>query len=143
MPLLDLHHVAVKTADLDATERFYVDVLGMRKVTRPDFDFPGAWLQMGSTMFHFMAGWAALDDDGKFRPGGAAVHHIALEARGFDDMKARLKEFGLPVSENDIPVPGIWQLFVQDPNGLTIEMNFDTGQEPEGSRGPEGRTVDI
>ena len=59
MPLSDLHHVALKTQDLAASEQFYTEVLGMEKVDRPDFDFPGAWLQMGQTMFHLMAGYAA------------------------------------------------------------------------------------
>ena len=40
MPILDLHHVALKTRDLSASERFYTESLGMEKVQRPDFDFP-------------------------------------------------------------------------------------------------------
>jgi hypothetical protein len=36
-----LFHVAIKTNDLDATVKFYTDVLGMKLVHRPDFGFPG------------------------------------------------------------------------------------------------------
>ena len=32
MPLIDIHHVALKTQDLDASMKFYVDLLGMRVV---------------------------------------------------------------------------------------------------------------
>jgi catechol 2,3-dioxygenase-like lactoylglutathione lyase family enzyme len=136
MPLLDMHHVAIKNRDLEATERFYVDVLGMRKVARPDFDFPGAWLQMGTTMFHLMGGDMAVNPKGEFEEGSAAVDHIALQARDFDSMKARLLAHNLEYTENEIREFGIWQLFVSDPNGVRIELNFDARQEPAGAKGP-------
>ena len=82
MPLTDLHHVALRTKDLTASEHFYTEVLGMEKVDRPDFDFPGAWLQMGETMFHLMAGYAALGPDGKISRGSGAVDHLAIQAHG-------------------------------------------------------------
>ena len=136
MPLLDLHHVAIKTSDLDATERFYVDVLGMEKVDRPDFDFPGAWLQMGDTMFHLMAGYAGKDEQGNSPTGSAAVDHLAIRAEGFDEMRQRVINAGLSYRDNEISVFKLWQLFVDDPNGVRIELNFDASQEPQGSRGP-------
>jgi catechol 2,3-dioxygenase-like lactoylglutathione lyase family enzyme len=36
----NLFHVAIKTNDLDATVRFYTEVLGLHKVARPDFGYP-------------------------------------------------------------------------------------------------------
>ena len=44
MEVTGLFHVAIKTNDLDATVKFYTDVLGMKLVHRPDFGFPGAWI---------------------------------------------------------------------------------------------------
>ena len=64
MPLLDLHHVAIKSKNLEDTVAFYTDVLGMEQVERPDFPFPGAWLQMGETMFHIYGGDAAKTHNG-------------------------------------------------------------------------------
>jgi len=136
MPLVDLHHVAIRTSDVAASEAFYADVLGMQRVERPAFDFPGAWLQMGETMFHLMGGYAALDENGEPCHGGAAVDHLALNARDFDAMKARLEAAGLRVSENAITAFGIWQLFVRDPDGVLIELNFKVADEPEGAKGP-------
>jgi catechol 2,3-dioxygenase-like lactoylglutathione lyase family enzyme len=136
MPTLDIHHVAIKAVDLEATERFYTEVLGMTRVARPNFDFPGTWLQMGATMFHLMSGYAARAADGSAPHGSAAVDHLALRALGFDEMKARIESAGLDYSENEIPGFGIWQLFMTDPNGIRIELNFDASREPAGSRGP-------
>ena len=141
MPLTDLHHVALRTGDLEASEQFYTEVLGMEKVDRPDFDFPGAWLQMGETMFHLMAGYAALGPDGKISRGSGAVDHLAIQARGFDEMREKFEFSGVEYKENNIQDFGIWQLFVNDPDGVIIELNFQRAGEPEGSRGPGQATL--
>ena len=134
MPLSDLHHVALRTRDLAASEHFYTAVLGMEKVARPEFDFPGAWLQMGETMFHLMAGYAARGPDGEISRGSGAVDHLAIKAQGFDDMRGKFEVSGIAYKENDIRDFGIWQLFVNDPDGVIIELNFHCADEPQGSR---------
>ena len=136
MPLLDIHHVAIKTQDLEATDRFYEAVLGLEKIERPDFDFPGTWFDLGSTMFHIMAGDAGLDNDGKPTHGSASVDHVAVKAHDYDAMKQRVVELDMPHREFAIPTFGLWQLFVRDPNGVIIELNFTVADEPEGSTGP-------
>ena len=141
MPLSDLHHVALKTRDLAASEQFYTDVLGMEKVDRPDFDFPGAWLQMGETMFHLMAGYAAQGPDGETYHGSGAVDHLAIKAQGFDAMREKFEISGVKYKENNIRDFGIWQLFVNDPDGVIIELNFQCTDEPAGSRGPGRATL--
>jgi catechol 2,3-dioxygenase-like lactoylglutathione lyase family enzyme len=138
MELVDILHVAIRTNDLEATNRFYTEVLGMTHAKRPPFSFPGSWLQMGNTQVHVMAGDAALDrKDGKFHPGSASFDHLALGARGFDEYKAKFEALGLPWGENDIPEAGLWQLFVRDPSGILVELNFTVANEPEGSKGVE------
>ena len=141
MPLTDLHHVALRTKDLTASERFYMEVLGMEKVDRPDFDFPGAWLQMGETMFHLMAGYAALGPDGEISSGSGAVDHLAIKAQGFDEMRDKFERSGINYKENNLRDFGIWQLFINDPDGVIIELNFQRADEPEGSRGPGRATL--
>jgi catechol 2,3-dioxygenase-like lactoylglutathione lyase family enzyme len=138
MPVVDLHHIAIKTADVDATVHFYNEVLGTRTVPRPPFDFPGAWLMMGSTMIHLYGGDAAAGRDGRVPMGGAAVDHVALTARDFDAMRRVIAGKKLDWRENDIPSAGLWQIFVHDPNRVLIELNFPTGEEPKGSKGPDG-----
>ena len=62
MEVTGLFHVAIKTNDLDATVKFYTDVLGMKLVHRPDFGFPGAWIAAGDgvPIIHIYAGGPAL-----------------------------------------------------------------------------------
>jgi catechol 2,3-dioxygenase-like lactoylglutathione lyase family enzyme len=136
MQLLDIHHVAIKTQDLESTDRFYDSVLGMEKVYRPEFDFPGTWFNIGHTMVHIMAGFAGLDNDGNVPTGGASVDHIALEAKGFDAFKKNFEDHDIEWRQFSIPEVGLWQLFAHDPNGVLIELNFTVANEPEGSIGP-------
>jgi catechol 2,3-dioxygenase-like lactoylglutathione lyase family enzyme len=140
MAATDIHHVAIKTADVDATVRFYNEVIGSRSVARPPFDFPGAWLQLGGTMFHIYGGDAAKNGAGTVDRGGAAVDHVALSAKDFAGMKALVAANGLDWRQNDIPSAGLWQLFVHDPSGVLIELNFTIADEPAGT-GPDGTNV--
>ena len=39
----DLNHVALHVSDLDASRKFYGELLGLEKIKRPDFNFPGEW----------------------------------------------------------------------------------------------------
>jgi len=141
MPLLDLHHVALRTRDLQASERFYIDVLGMTKVDRPEFDFPGAWLQMGQTMFHLMAGYAAKGPNGESYEGSAAVDHLALKAHDFDAMRENFDRHAVVYRQNDLRDFDIWQLFTNDPDGVVIELNFHRLNEPDGAQGPNRATL--
>jgi catechol 2,3-dioxygenase-like lactoylglutathione lyase family enzyme len=58
-----------------------------------------------------------------------AIDHIAFNAKGFDEMIAGLDAEGLPYRRNSINDIGLRQIFVQDPNAITIELNF---RESEG-----------
>jgi catechol 2,3-dioxygenase-like lactoylglutathione lyase family enzyme len=138
MPAKDIHHIAVKTADVDATVKFYNEVLGTRSVSRPPFDFPGAWLHLGSTMVHVYGGQAAQGADGKVARGGGALDHVALAAHDFDAMRETLRKRALDWRENEVTTAGLWQLFVHDPSGVLIELNFPTADEPKGAKGPDG-----
>ena len=137
MPATDLHHLAIKTFDVDATVSFYNEIIGSRSVKRPDFDFPGAWLQFGTTMLHLYGGEAAKNKAGEHDRGSAAIDHIALSAHGFDNMRDQLKKRELDWRQFDIPSFKLWQLFVHDPNGVLVELNFDGSLEPAGSKGPD------
>ena len=44
MQLRGVHHVSLNVSDHDVAERFYVDVLGLKKIVRPDFGIDGSWL---------------------------------------------------------------------------------------------------
>jgi len=128
-----LFHTAIKTADLDATVRFYTEVLGMVVADRPPIGFPGAWLkpaQAGAdAIFHLYAGDAAKEPDGSIQTRTGAIDHVSVVCQGYGDFKARFEAFGLPYRENLVPATPLWQLFVYDPNGVQLELTFHSAAE--------------
>ena len=54
---LAVHHVSINVSDVDAAA-FYVDRLGLaiHIPDRPDFGFPGAWLDAGNQQVHLIQG---------------------------------------------------------------------------------------
>jgi catechol 2,3-dioxygenase-like lactoylglutathione lyase family enzyme len=133
MQIKALFHVAIKTSDLDRTRRFYADVLGLRVVKRPAFDFPGVWLAAPGDedrpLIHVYAGDAAREADGAFATGSGVVDHISVLAAGFHRYRDKLARLGLNWRENVLPEVGLWQIFVHDPNQVMIELTFEAALE--------------
>jgi len=131
--VIGLFHVAIKTADLAATCRFYVDLLGLRAVARPDFGYPGAWLACpvpgGDAIVHIYAGGPALGGQATVPVGTAAIDHLSLACRGYHAMRERLATFGLPWREFLVPGTTLWQLFVYDPSGVQLELTYEGAAE--------------
>jgi catechol 2,3-dioxygenase-like lactoylglutathione lyase family enzyme len=120
MPLQNLDHFNVYCADLDRSRTFYSDVLGLHDGARPAFGIPGAWLYLGDRpVVHLVGG-----RDGETPLKTGPVDHIAFEAQDFQAMRERMQSLGLDFQENDVPDFKIQQLFVHDPDGVKIELNF-------------------
>jgi len=136
-----LFHVAIKTGDLAATRRFYLDVIGLSEVPRPDFGYPGAWIGVpqpgGQAILHIYAGGPALGPSGVAPKGTAAIDHVSLTAVGYADFVARFRDAGLDWREFLVPGTTLYQLFVYDPSGVMLELTFDG--RVEGGDGPDMR----
>ncbi len=135
MLITGLLHVAIKTNDLAATNRFYTEVIGLKQAKRPDFGYPGAWLAVptpvGEAVIHIYAGGPALGAEGMAPIGTAAIDHVSVTASGYHRFKERFDAFQLPWREFAIPGTTLWQLFIYDPSGVQLELTFD-GDAEEG-----------
>jgi glyoxylase I family protein len=118
-------HVTIICADLEATRRFYVDVLGMTEVPRPAFKFPGLWFQTGNVQIHATvespeAGRAGWREGGKVTSRG---HHIAFAV---DDVTEALKIVEAHAVRIASPLQqrpdGFKQLYLYDPDGHIVEL---------------------
>jgi catechol 2,3-dioxygenase-like lactoylglutathione lyase family enzyme len=135
MLLGHLFHVAIRTADLNATTRFYTEVLGMIVADRPPIGFPGVWIKPaapgGDAIFHIYAGDAAREPDGSILGGTGSVDHVSVLAQGYSRFRDRFRSFELDWRENLVPATPLWQLFIHDPNGVMLELTFHQAAEHE------------
>lgn len=142
MAIRKLAHFSVRTTALEASRDFYCGVLGFREGFRPDFPFPGCWLYQGGDEADFgvvhligidrndPAGLEAYlgDKPEESLHGSAAVDHLAFLATDLADTRARITAAGLPYRERTVPTLGLHQVFVDDPSGVTIELNFPAAE---------------
>ena len=133
-----LAHYSVRTAHLEASRRFYTEVLQLRVGFRPPFRFPGLWLYFGDDetdygVVHLIGvdpnGPGALHDyfgerPGSDRTGTGSVDHIAFLATDWPRMRARCDKNGVGYVQNTVPALGLHQVFIVDPSGVTIELNY-------------------
>jgi hypothetical protein len=61
--------------------------------------------------------------------GTGAVDHIALMATGLADMLAHLKKLNVPCRERTVPSIGLHQIFLDDPQGVVIELNYPADEK--------------
>jgi catechol 2,3-dioxygenase-like lactoylglutathione lyase family enzyme len=136
-----LEHYNIRTTKFAETVQFYDDVLGMKAKTPPMArkDGPASWIydDSGVAAIHLTrvdpadpvnsyaraAKYRGAEPDASFQ-GSGAIDHVAFECDGLDEFKGRLRLQQVPFVENSFPTAGLHQLFVKDPNGITLELNF-------------------
>lgn len=134
-----LDHFNIRTRKLAETVRFYEEILGLTKGARPDFAFPGAWLYSeGKPVVHLVDISPTSEPQ---KPDSGVVHHIAFASRNFEGMKQRLESKGFAFRAREVPGGALWQIFVSDPNGVMIELNYDAAAERE--RPPQASSPDL
>ena len=123
-----LDHFLVLTDDIDGTRDFWCGALDLRVGERPPLEFPGYWLYAGDVPCVHVAEKAAYDAHSE-RIGIAAtsgpVEHVAFRGDDYETILARLQSGGIAATPNAFP--GVRQLFVEDPNGVKIEINVKEG----------------
>ncbi len=141
MALARLAHFSIRTTDLERSCAFYECILGLRRGYRPPFDFPGAWLYLGDDerdygTVHIIgvdpgnpSGLSAyLGDKSLLASGTGTLDHIAFLATGVRQMWETLRAEGIPWRDRTVPSLGLHQVFIEDPSGVTIELNYPAAE---------------
>jgi catechol 2,3-dioxygenase-like lactoylglutathione lyase family enzyme len=132
MPITELNHYFVRAKDIERSKSFYSDALGFEVMPRPNFPFPGYWLGVGGKVQVHMgldgvpaaAAYYFGTSAASARDNAGVVDHIAFQGNDAQEMQCRLKALGLPIRTRYIEEIQLFQIFVADPDGLMIELNF-------------------
>jgi catechol 2,3-dioxygenase-like lactoylglutathione lyase family enzyme len=133
MPINRLDHYSIRTTDLAATERFYTEVMAFEVGPRPNFPFPGVWLYQGGVAVVHVVGIDPNDPEGLKQylgdkpmdsTGTGTIDHIAFVGTEVEAVRAHFREIGIPFRDRLVPSLNLEQVFLEDPNGVTIELNF-------------------
>ena len=135
-----LQHYTIEPSNLEATKDFYCDVLGLQNGDRPPLGFPGYWLYSGGVPTVHLLGdrkprdgivvrgtEKKFDDTGRF-------DHIAFSASDLAGVRKRIEGKKVTFREQVIPRTGGTQIFLYDPDGIGVELNFDPSETPADKR---------
>ncbi|MGA0025803.1 MAG: VOC family protein [Burkholderiales bacterium] len=137
MPLSHLEHFLIQTTDIEATRDWYVDVLGFREGPHPDFKFPVVWLYLGDKdVVHLTQGGKNVSENRKAylgqqsdaTHGSGVVDHVAFRCSGLRDMMEHLQQRKIEFRRRMVSDQGLFQLFLLDPNGVKVELNFSNAE---------------
>ena len=112
--LKGIHHVSINVQDVDAALKFYVDVLGMERLPRPDLGFPGAWLKSANQEVHLL---------GKESTPPPREKHFAFAVDDLAAVTSTVQTAGFKCSDPAEITNVCLQSFTHDPSGNLIEFN--------------------
>ena len=133
MPITELNHYLLVAKNLEKTREFYQKVLGLELASeRPDFGFPGYWLKAGEHICVHLASQAPneirdqflLKKHPKGTTGSGSVDHIAFLARDPHEVRGRIQKHKVQMHYRSFPDAKLFQIFLKDPDDVTIELNF-------------------
>lgn len=120
-PTLSLRHVALQVRDLEACERFYAGLLGMRVEWRPDAD--NVYLTGGSDNLALHRVTAAHAEEPEQR-----LDHIGFLLRDIaqvDVWHEFLKDSGVPIAQPPrTHRDGARSFYCRDPDGNRVQIIF-------------------
>ena len=122
--ILSINHIQlVAEKDLVLKLRdFYCDVVGLSEGFRPTFERFGFWLYIGDKdVLHIIT---PKEGDGR-SPQKSSFDHVAFKTAHYQDVLKKLKSLNISYEEKPIPGMTSHQIFLRDPAGNRVELNFD------------------
>jgi len=133
LPITEFEHASFEVLDLEASRAFYEELLGFKRIVRPDFEVDGYWLQGPSGVKMHIAEvpdaarrkYKEADCLQKERHGWEGLptgDHLAFLSNDLPRCEATLQAAGIPYKKVGPGPQEAVQLFVFDPDGNAIEI---------------------
>lgn len=128
MTVIGLDHRGIRTTKLESTRHFYEDLLGLKQGHRPSaLETKGYWLYAGDIpIIHLVEDSnGSVDDNYTPRENlteSGGENHIAFTCAEARNVIDRLVEAGVPYWDRLFRNPLMYQVFVEDPNGILVEL---------------------
>ena len=122
--ILSINHIQlVAEKDLVIQLRdFYCDVVGLTEGFRPVFERFGFWLYIeDKDVLHLIT---PKEGDGRSLQ-KSSFDHIAFKTTNYQGVLQKLKTLNILFEEKPIPGMTAHQIFLRDPAGNRVELNFD------------------
>lgn len=133
MEIAAIHHIALTVTDIERSTKFYHEILSIEKISRPPFNFPGAWFQVGDTQqLHLIVHDRAtfrekpLDTRDVHFAVRVPSHRAAVEflrAKGYREDADPADPCYMIVQPH--PTAGYPQIYICDPDRHVIEINSE------------------
>jgi catechol 2,3-dioxygenase-like lactoylglutathione lyase family enzyme len=119
---MHIDHINIRGPErlLRQVRDFYCEVLGLEEGFRPDFSTAGYWLYAADQpLVHLSVG-----SGGEGGEVSGHLDHVAFRASGLAELLRRLDDHGVEYRRSYIEELELTQLFLRDPSGTGLELNF-------------------
>src|SRR4030088_589347 len=130
MPLGVLQHYTIEPSDLERNKTFYCAALALETADRPPLGFPGYWLYSGGVPTVHLLGPRTPREGITVRSTEQKSEvpvrfaHMAFAASDLPGVRKRLESRKVKFREQIVPRTGAAQIFLYDPDGVGVELNF-------------------
>lgn len=124
----ELHHVSLTVTNLERAKHFYSNILCLKEIGRPNFDFPGAWYEVNGQQLHLIVlpTSQTIRQDKRL---SSREGHFALRVKDYTETLNWLKKMNVELLEKPDSISGFAQIFCADPDGNLIELNVNRNDQ--------------
>lgn len=119
-----IHHVSLPVTNLEKAKYFYGSILEFPEISRPDFNFPGAWYQIGGHQLHLIVNTKSETLRSKYKL-ETKDGHFAIRINNYKETVNFLNKKNVDFIEKPYSRSGFAQIFCMDPDRNIIEFNVD------------------
>lgn len=120
---ISLNHIAVSVMDLEESETFYRDVLGLEQIEEPFNVGRHAWFSVGSAELHLIKSLESREEQNINNHLCFSVSDLDLFIENLAEHDVTFSDWGGNSGEITQRPDGVQQIYLTDPDGYWIEIN--------------------